>query len=147
MASAPTDKLSATQLAQFNDLRQRFVAGLAARWAQIAGAPDELSLQAALHRLAGSAGAYGFERLGQFAREGEAQSLAGAGSALPPLLGLLETEIASVMREFASDSACAGSARLSQSGDNWANNPSSNAVIANGGLDAKGKHDGTARKN
>lgn len=147
MVLAPTDHLSAAQQAQFNDLRQRFVAGLAARWAQITDAPDEVSLQSALHRLAGSAGAYGFERLGRFAREGEAQSRAGAASALPPLLGLLESEIASVMREFAADLACAAAPHLSQSGDNWRVDPSSNADMANGGHDAKGKNDGTARNN
>lgn len=71
MASALTDSLTSAQRDQFRILRQRFVAGLSARWLEVQNAPTWEARQAALHRLAGSAGSYGFERLQQRSREAE----------------------------------------------------------------------------
>jgi len=53
---------------EFARIRRTFVQGLAKREAEIEQAPDRAALHAALHRLAGVAGAYGFEELGQLAR-------------------------------------------------------------------------------
>jgi len=63
-----TEGLPPAAVAQFQILRQRFVAGLPARWQEIELADTHLALQSALHRLAGSAGSYGFESLGHLAR-------------------------------------------------------------------------------
>jgi HPt (histidine-containing phosphotransfer) domain-containing protein len=52
-------------------LRQRFVSGLGARWQAIAGTPSPQESLQALHRLAGAAGSYGFEALGDAARRAE----------------------------------------------------------------------------
>lgn len=57
--------------AQFELLRQRFLAGLARRMAELDAADDDSSRRAVLHRLAGAAGAYGCEALGQLARQAE----------------------------------------------------------------------------
>lgn len=141
--------LSESQQARFKALQQRFVAGLPLRWAEIAGAPDALARQSALHRLAGSAGGYGFERLDQCARAADAQSRFGAGAALAPALALLEAEISRVMHDGNGNggSAAAEAPGSSQSGDNCAAALRSNAGIASPGPAAQGNHDGTARKN
>lgn len=57
--------------AAFAALRERFVAGLPRRWSEILEAPDAAARGAALHRLAGAAGAYGFEAIGESARRAE----------------------------------------------------------------------------
>ncbi len=57
--------------AAFEALRQRFLAGLPARWAEISNAPDAAAQAAALHRLAGAAGGYGLPELGHAARQAE----------------------------------------------------------------------------
>jgi HPt (histidine-containing phosphotransfer) domain-containing protein len=53
---------------QFAQIRKAFVLGLTKRLNDIQGADSPSDLHAALHRLAGSAGAYGFEALGLLAR-------------------------------------------------------------------------------
>lgn len=88
-----TEGLSPVQQNQFEALRQRFLAGLPARWAEILNAAESKSLQLALHRLAGSAGSYGFDRLGQCAREAEALAVSGASAPLSAALKVLEAEI------------------------------------------------------
>lgn len=93
MAASPTDGLSLETKAQFSVLQRRFVAGLPSRWLEIRTASDGASLQAALHRLAGSAGSYGYERIGQCAREAEALATQGASAALTRALAVLESEI------------------------------------------------------
>jgi hypothetical protein len=91
--SSPDEGLSPAASVQFRALQRRFVAGLAARWVDIRDAPDSRSSCAALHRLRGSAGSYGFALLGRYA--GELEVLAGHGVAadLAPKLALLEAEI------------------------------------------------------
>lgn len=71
MASSLTDGLTLAQRDQFRVLRQRFVVGLPARWLELQNAPSWQARQSALHRLAGSAGSYGFERLQQASRAAE----------------------------------------------------------------------------
>jgi HPt (histidine-containing phosphotransfer) domain-containing protein len=67
----PADGLPPAALAGFEALRQRFVAGLRDRWHEIEQAPDPAARAAALHRLAGAAGSYGYEDLGRAARTAE----------------------------------------------------------------------------
>jgi HPt (histidine-containing phosphotransfer) domain-containing protein len=87
---APNAADAAAALAR---LRERFVAGLPARWAEIRDAADPAGRSAALHRLAGAAGAYGFDALGAAARAAEralgAGDAAGAERALAQLRRLL----------------------------------------------------------
>ncbi len=53
---------------QFAQIRQTFILGLAKRESEIEHAPTRANLNLTLHRLAGAAGAYGFEELSQLAR-------------------------------------------------------------------------------
>lgn len=68
--------------ARFEAIREQFVAGLAGRQRDIDAAPDRQALEAALHRLAGAAGGYGYGELGQLAHQalqaGDASALAAA---------------------------------------------------------------------
>lgn len=93
MASPLTEGLSPATQAQFEVLQQRFIAGLPARWQEIHGAAVPQTLQAALHRLSGSAGSYGFEGISQRAREAELLATSGSHAALAQALTLLEAEI------------------------------------------------------
>lgn len=93
MASSPADGLSAAARQQFENLRQHFAGGLAARWLAIGQAADLPAQQALLHRLCGSAGSFGFERLGQLAREAEGLCALGDTVALAACLSQLEVEI------------------------------------------------------
>jgi len=68
---APADSLPPASRAGLEALRRKFVAGLPARWQEIEQAPDPAARTAALHRLAGAAGSYGYEQLGQAARAAE----------------------------------------------------------------------------
>lgn len=61
--------------AAFLKLRDGFLAGLPQRWAAIEAAPSDAARQQALHRLAGAAGSYGCNALGEAARVAE-QALA-----------------------------------------------------------------------
>lgn len=93
MASALTEGLSPAQLDQFRVLRQRFVAGLPLRRLEIQNAPTWQARQAALHRLAGSAGSYGFERLHQVSLAAEHLSAGADHDVLARALAALVTEI------------------------------------------------------
>ncbi|MDP9902264.1 Hpt domain-containing protein [Variovorax ginsengisoli] len=53
-------------------MRQRFVAGLAARWAEIVAAESDAQRQFLLHRMSGAAGSFGFDELSVVARRAEA---------------------------------------------------------------------------
>jgi len=94
VASGLTDGLTSSTSAQFTVLRQRYVAGLASRWAEIASAEDTQTLLAALHRLAGSAASFGYERLGHCARRAEARASEGNAAALAAALEEIQTEMA-----------------------------------------------------
>lgn len=93
MVSPQTDGLSAEQLTQFRVLQQRFVAGLPVRWLEIQNAQTPLARQAALHRLSGSAGGYGFECLRQRAQEAELLLPGDDGNAWANAVALLRVEI------------------------------------------------------
>ena len=93
MASSPADGLSLATQQQFEALRQRFAGSLAARWHDISQAADGPAQQALLHRLSGSAGSFGFGRLGQLAREAEGLCASGDAVALGACLSQLEFEI------------------------------------------------------
>ena len=85
--------LPPSAVAQFQILRQRFVAGLPARWQEIDHAGTNLALQSALHRLTGSAGSYGFDSLGQLARRAESLAQSGKSSDLALALAALAQHI------------------------------------------------------
>lgn len=93
VASLPADALAEATQKQFEWLRQRFLAGLEARWLDISQAADAASRQALLHRLCGSAGSFGFERLGQLARSAEGLCATGDELALADCLSRLDAEI------------------------------------------------------
>ena len=93
MTSSPTDGLSSAQHEEFLLLQKRYVDGLPARWAEIDSAPNNPALRSALHRLAGSAGSYGFAGLEQLARKADAQCGADEVADLKQTLALLEAEI------------------------------------------------------
>ena len=67
MASAP-DGLNPALAEQFQHIQKTFIAGLAKRETEIVEAPSREHFNAALHRLAGAAGAFGFDELSQLAR-------------------------------------------------------------------------------
>ncbi len=93
MAFSLTDGLSLATRQQFLALQLRYVAGLNARWLEISNALAPQAMQRKLHQLAGSAGCYGFERLGQCAAAAEILASSGAGVALTEALVVLKAEI------------------------------------------------------
>lgn len=92
MASSPED-LDLEQAAQFEQIRRRFVAGLARRQLEIEAASGAIELQAALHRLAGAAGGFDCAKLGEIARQALQASQAQDAGALAASLALLKAEI------------------------------------------------------
>lgn len=96
VTSFPVEGLSPAQQAQFEGLRGRFAQGLALRWHDISQA-DRLAQAALLHRLCGSAGSFGFDRLGQLARQAEALCASDDAAALTACLALLEAEISAAV--------------------------------------------------
>jgi HPt (histidine-containing phosphotransfer) domain-containing protein len=87
------DGPDAALAAQFEAIRRQFVAGLARRRQEIEAAPDADALHAALHRLAGAAGGYGYAALGQTAVAAMRAGQAGDGAALAAALKQLRQEI------------------------------------------------------
>ena len=79
--------------AAFERLRGQFLAGLPARWQAIESAAPGAPRRDALHRLAGAAGSYGFEALGQAARQAERRRQAG-DPALAAALAALQAALA-----------------------------------------------------
>ena len=78
----PADSLPPASRAGFEALRRKFITGLPARRQEIEQAPDPAARAAALHRLAGAAGSYGYDELGQAARAAERLSLGAVDPAL-----------------------------------------------------------------
>lgn len=93
MACPAVNGLSGASLAKFEALRQLYIAGLPARWREIALAASPLVRQAALHRIAGSAASFGFEHLKDCARQAELASCGTNDVQLSHVLVLLEAEI------------------------------------------------------
>ena len=77
-------------------LRARFVEGLGPRWQAIVAAPGPAACAAELHRLAGAAGAYGFDALGTAARRAEQALLRGEADAARCALAALRVELVSL---------------------------------------------------
>jgi HPt (histidine-containing phosphotransfer) domain-containing protein len=90
VARAPADGVPPAARAGFEALRRRFVTGLPARWQEIEQAPDPAARAAALHRLAGAAGSYGYEELGQAARAAEHLAAGADGQAFARALAEVE---------------------------------------------------------
>nr|WP_276595276.1 Hpt domain-containing protein [Roseateles albus] len=92
---SPTQGLSPAATAAFDLLRERFVAGLPQRWAEITASIGDPSAQlTALHRLAGAAGSYGLAELGQVARRAELSLEQGLAADLSEALAELAQLIA-----------------------------------------------------
>jgi HPt (histidine-containing phosphotransfer) domain-containing protein len=100
VAPSPADGLPPAARAGFEALRQRFLAGLPERWREIEAAPDDRARIAALHRLAGAAGSYGFDELGRTARAAEHLAAGGNGPALAQALANLQR----LLRDATADS-------------------------------------------
>lgn len=73
--------LTAQQAAAFEHLRARFLNGLRQRWCEINSTTEPLEQAAALHRLAGAAGSYGFVGVGVAAQQ-VLQMVEASGSAI-----------------------------------------------------------------
>jgi len=88
------DGLDAALAGQFEAIRRQFLAGLARRVHEIKTAPDADALRAALHRLAGAAGCYGYTTLCRTALAAIVAGQAGESVALAASLKQLKQEIA-----------------------------------------------------
>lgn len=94
MVVAPDpEPLDAAMSAQYELIRQRFVAGLKGRQLEIDAAEGTAMLHAALHRLAGAAGSFGYANLDCLAREALRALEAGAAEQLTSCLERLKQEI------------------------------------------------------
>ena len=94
MVAAPNpEPLDAAMTAQYELIRQRFVAGLKGRQQEIDAADNPATLHSALHRLAGAAGGFGFPDLDRLAREALRAHEAGAAEQMPACLDRLKKEI------------------------------------------------------
>jgi HPt (histidine-containing phosphotransfer) domain-containing protein len=97
MAADPSPESPAPSLtAQFEQIRRTFVAGLERREREIDAATDPQTLQAALHRLAGAAGGFGYPVLGELAREALQASETGDMNRLSACLARLKAELRKV---------------------------------------------------
>lgn len=77
MAASPSDALPPGTEQAFSRMQVSFCAGLQHRWVDIATTTDDSARLAALHRLAGAAGSFGYPDLGHAAKLAE---LAAAGT-------------------------------------------------------------------
>ncbi len=95
MPASLTEGLPREVAAKFQRLQQRFVAGLPERWRAITQAGSDAALHnAELHRLAGSAGSYGFEHLSRCARAAEQLQSADSSADLALVMAQLAQAIA-----------------------------------------------------
>lgn len=90
MARDPADNLVPSTRERYEALRRQFLAGLPIRWREIERAADPTVRTAALHRLAGAAGTYGFDELGHAARAAEYLADADSGQTLAGALAEVE---------------------------------------------------------
>lgn len=97
MASSSLGNLPPELQAQFQALRDGFVAGLRARWDQVLSAPDPVAQRDVLHKLAGASGSYGFDTLCALAREAESQALDGPAAHMQTALDQLDREIVRIL--------------------------------------------------
>jgi len=79
--------------AQFAAIERKFVEGLPRRLQEIDAAPDAQARYAALHRLAGAAGAFGHAQLGELARQAM-----GTDAAADVALQVLREEVSRLAR-------------------------------------------------
>ena len=93
VVASSADGLDADQAAQFEQIRRLFVAGLVKRRLEIEAASSDIELQAALHRLAGAAGGFDCEVLGDIARQAWQASHAQDEGTLAEIMVRLKAEI------------------------------------------------------
>lgn len=89
MAPSQGEASGAETRAAFEALRARFHARLPERWREIEGADTPAERVAALHRLAGAAGIYGYEEIGRAAAAAEDLAAGEAGARLEAALATL----------------------------------------------------------
>jgi HPt (histidine-containing phosphotransfer) domain-containing protein len=89
VAPSRADDLPPEARAAYEALRAKFRSGLAARWREIEEAADAAQRSSSLHRLAGAAGGYGFDEIGEAARSAELLAAAGPGPELDQALAAL----------------------------------------------------------
>lgn len=85
-------------------MRERFVGGLTARWADIVAADTDAQRQFLLHRMSGAAGSFGCHELGLAAGRAEAAAEAGDRSALALALDALSAMIERMVQPAAAPS-------------------------------------------
>jgi hypothetical protein len=99
VAPSRADDLPPDTRAAYEALRVKFRSGLAARWRDIEDSGSAAERSAALHRLAGAAGGYGFEEIGKAARAAESHAAAGAGPELDRALAALRRALREAEQE------------------------------------------------
>ena len=87
------DSLPPALAAQFEQIRRTFVAGLDRREREIDAATDPQARHAALHRLAGAAGGFGYPALGELARDALDANETGEAERLRACLDRLKAEL------------------------------------------------------
>lgn len=93
MPVLPTEALPEGTALAYARMRERFVSGLAGRWADIVAAETQAQRHFLLHRMSGAAGSFGCDELGLAAGRAEAAAEAGDGGALALALQALAAMI------------------------------------------------------
>lgn len=96
MAAPPSDALPPGTEQAFARMQASFCAGLQTRWMDITAATDDTARLAALHRLAGAAGSFGFPDLGQAAKRAELAATQADANALQVALLALQGVVAAL---------------------------------------------------
>ncbi|MFZ4624357.1 MAG: Hpt domain-containing protein [Rhodoferax sp.] len=104
MTSTPADGLPPAIARRFAAMQRQFAAGLPARWHDIEHAPDATTQHSGLHRLAGSAGSFGFDLLGRLAHQAELLVSGDDPAALGQALAEVYKELARCALAIASQS-------------------------------------------
>ena len=99
MANLP-EGMNPALTSQFLKIQQAFVAGLAQRMRDIEGAKDQQARYAALHRLAGAAGGYGFDELSTIAHSTMVAMDSRSPCNLDVKLASLKVTVASIMHAY-----------------------------------------------
>jgi len=89
----PTDALPEGTALAYARMRERFIDGLAGRWADIVAAETDAQRHFLLHRMSGAAGSFGCNELGLAAGRAEAAAEAGDRDALALALDALAAMI------------------------------------------------------
>jgi HPt (histidine-containing phosphotransfer) domain-containing protein len=105
VAAPPSDALPPGTEQAFARMQASFCAGLQSRWVDIATAADDSARLAALHRLAGAAGSFGYPDLGHAAKRAEVAATQADANALRVALLALQGEVAALTQHKTTDDA------------------------------------------